>query len=208
VIGWYGKIPHSGDFIVRRLPASFREPWDRWLQSAMAGSRERLGEDWRDAYLAMPAWRFTLAPGVVSTQGWAGLMVPSTDSVGRYFPLTVASALPPEPFDPVETLLAAGVWFEALEAAALSALDPRTEPAALDAMILQMSFQKNTMPSRPQAHWIAPGLSEPRAAWLAEDSELFGRCLALSEHLPQPQLYCAMMDGRWAEHGWKTPPSA
>ena len=208
MIGWYGKIPQSGDFIVRRLPASFREPWDRWLQAAMAGSRERLGEDWRDAYLSMPVWRFTLAPGVVSTQGWAGLMVPSADSVGRYFPLTVASALPAT-LDPVGTLLAAAAWLDALEAIALSALDPRTEAAAIDAAILQQPFHAQAAaPSRPQAHWVAPGTSAPRAAWLAPESELFSRCLALSMGLPAPQQYCAMMDGCWAEHGWKTPLSA
>jgi len=175
----------------------------------MAGSRERLGEHWHDAYLSMPVWRFTLAPGVVSPQGWAGLMVPSTDSVGRYFPLTVASALPSAPLDPVGTLLAASIWLDALEAIVLSALDPRTEAGAIDAAILQQPFHgEATVPPRPQASWVAPGTSERRAAWLAEESELFGRCLALSEHLPQPQQYCAMMDGRWAEHGWKTRQSA
>lgn len=110
--GWYGKMPGAGDFIARRLSASFSEPWDGWLRAAMAGSRERLGERWRDAFLSMPAWRFVLAPGVVSRNAWAGLMVPSVDSVGRHFPLTVASALPAENLDPVGTLLAATPWFD------------------------------------------------------------------------------------------------
>ena len=26
--GWYGKLPASGDFVTRRLPPSFIEPWD------------------------------------------------------------------------------------------------------------------------------------------------------------------------------------
>jgi type VI secretion system protein ImpM len=207
VIGWYGKIPQRGDFIVRRLPASFREPWDRWLQSAMAGSRERLGEHWRDAYLSMPAWRFALEPGVLSSQGWAGVMIPSADSVGRYFPLTVAAALPPAPLDPVARLLAAAAWLDALEAIALSALDPGTEAEAIDTAILQQPFHAEAAaPPRPQAHWVAPGTSAPRAAWLSSASELFSRSLALSAELPAPQQYCAMMDGRWAAHGWKARP--
>ena len=46
-VGWYGKIPGAGDFIARRVPASFSEPWDRWLQAAIEGSQERLGKGWR-----------------------------------------------------------------------------------------------------------------------------------------------------------------
>jgi type VI secretion system protein ImpM len=84
-VGWYGKIPGTGDFIARRVPASFSEPWDRWLQDAIEGSQQRLGAGWRDAFLSMPAWRFALGPGVLGASAWAGLMVPSVDAVGRYF---------------------------------------------------------------------------------------------------------------------------
>ena len=45
---------------------------------------------------------------------------------------------------------------------------------------------------------------EPYSAWLAEPSELFGRTLLLCESLPAGGPFCAMMDGRWAEHGWGT----
>ena len=41
--GFYGKIPLLGDFVSRRLPRHFIEPWDSWLQSAFAASREQLG---------------------------------------------------------------------------------------------------------------------------------------------------------------------
>ncbi len=92
--GWYGKIPGTGDFIARRMPSSFSEAWDRWLQAAIAGSRDRLGGRWRDTFLSMPIWRFVLSPGMLTQNAWAGIMVPSVDAVGRYFPLAVASALP------------------------------------------------------------------------------------------------------------------
>ena len=213
--GWYGKMPAAGDFIARRLSASFSEPWDRWLQAAMRGSRERLGERWRDAFLCMPAWRFVLGPGMVSRDAWAGLMVPSVDSVGRHFPLTVASALPAERLDPVGTLLAASSWFEDIEAIALSALTPGADPAAIDAGILQRPFHSTwllapsesdaTVPAgapMPRLRWAVPGLAQTRAAWLTEASELFERCLLLCEALPSAEQYCAMVDGRWAEHGW------
>jgi type VI secretion system protein ImpM len=213
--GWYGKIPAAGDFIVRRLSSAFSEPWDRWLQSALAGSRTRLGEDWNAAYLSMPAWRFVLVPGVVSGDAWAGIVAPSVDAVGRHFPLTVASALPTERLDAVATLLAAASWFEAIEAIALAALAPDTDPAVIDAKIRREPFRSTwlqpppesdaTVPAAtpaPSLRWASPGLGEIRAAWLADAPEAHERCLILADGLPAPALCCAMMDGRWAEHGW------
>ena len=54
----------------------------------------------------------------------------------------------------------------------------------------------------PELHDLAERLAEPAAVWLAEESELFGRCLLLCEALPPAEQYCAMMDGRWVERGW------
>ena len=230
--GWYGKIPATGDFITRRVAAAFSESWDRWLQSAIAGSRERLGGRWRDTYLSMPVWRFVLSPGMLTQNAWAGIMVPSVDAVGRYYPLAVASALPSESLDIVGTLVAAQSWFDEIEAHALAAIAPGANSAAIDAAIAQRAFRPewlrypqgsdDTVPIRaatPQMLWVPLGarngqppaqevfdlaarLAEPTAAWLAEESELFGRCLLLCESLPPPEQYCAMMDGRWVERGW------
>lgn len=230
--GWYGKIPGTGDFVARRMPTAFSESWDRWLQAAIAGSRERLGGRWRDTYLSMPIWRFVLSPGMLTPNAWAGIMVPSVDAVGRYFPLAVASALPSASLNIVGTLMAAESWFDEIEAIALTAIAPGADSAAIDAAISQKPFRMewlrhpegrdDTVPIRgakPQMLWaplsprngqplaqevfdLATRLAEPTAAWLAEESELFGRCLLLCEALPPAEQYCAMMDGRWVERGW------
>jgi hypothetical protein len=50
---------------------------------------------------------------------------------------------------------------------------------------------------------LADRLAEPCGAWLAEESEMLGRSLLFCESLPPAQQYCAMMDGRWVEHGWE-----
>jgi len=230
--GWYGKIPVTGDFIARRMPSSFSEAWDRWLQAAIAGSRERLGGRWRDTFLSMPIWRFVLSPGMLTQNAWAGIMAPSVDAVGRYFPLAVASALPSASLDVVGTLLAAEAWFDQIEAIALSAIAPAADSAAIDGAIVQQPFRTewlrypagrdDTVPIRgakPQMLWVLLGartgqaparevlelaerLAEPTSAWLAEESEMFGRCLLLCEALPPAEQYSAMMDGRWVEHGW------
>lgn len=129
--GWYGKLPAIGDFASRRLPPAFIEVWDAWLQSCLSASQIRLGERWLDAYLNSPIWRFNLAPGVADASAWAGVLMPSVDSVGRYFPLTVACAVPPEP-DPTLELLLAHWWYEELEKLALLALESALSPEAFD----------------------------------------------------------------------------
>ena len=139
--GWYGKIPGTGDFVARRVPASFSAAWDRWLQAALAGSRERLGARWRDSFLSMPIWRFVLSPGMLTANAWAGVMAPSVDAVGRYFPLVVTSALPSASLDLVATLFAAQAWFGEIEAIALSAIAPAVDSAAIDAAIVRKPFR-------------------------------------------------------------------
>src|SRR5919109_2865533 len=89
----------------------------------------------------MPAWRFVLGPGVVGANAWAGLMLPSVDAVGRYFPLTVACALPSASLDVVATLLGAGRWFCDIEAIALGAIAPRADTAAIDAALARQRFE-------------------------------------------------------------------
>jgi type VI secretion system protein ImpM len=231
--GWYGKIPATGDFIARRVPPSFSEAWDRWVQAAMAGSRSRLGERWRDAYLSMPPWRFVVAAGMLTKAGWAGVMVPSVDAVGRHFPLVAAAALPPAGVDVLATLFAANAWLDEVEAVALAAIMPDADGAAIDAALIAKPFRPewlrapaaegDTAPiqgTKPQMLWAplaarvfaeeapvrlrhaAQRLAEPWAAWLAEESEVFGRCVLLCEAFPVAEQFCAMLDGRWSEHGW------
>jgi hypothetical protein len=44
----------------------------------------------------------------------------------------------------------------------------------------------------------------PITVWYAETSEIFDRCLLLSERLPGAEQFCALMNGKWADHGWQT----
>ncbi len=80
-----------GDFVSRRLPASFV------LLGRMAASRlclpaeTELGAEWLETYLTSPIWRFALSGGVCGDRACAGIFMPSVDKVGRYFPLTLAA---------------------------------------------------------------------------------------------------------------------
>jgi type VI secretion system protein ImpM len=108
--GLFGKLPSNGDFVTRRLPRGFVDPWDRWLQEGMAASRRQLGDAWLDAFLHSPVWRFALAPGACG------------ERVGRYFPLTVAAPLA-DGVAPARGAWFADNWYAQAEATLLSALD-------------------------------------------------------------------------------------
>lgn len=85
-VGFYGKLAGRGDFVSRGLPNTFVEPWDAWLASGMRASQDELGAAWLDAYLTSPLWRFAIAPGLLGGEAVAGVVMPSIDRVGRYFP--------------------------------------------------------------------------------------------------------------------------
>jgi type VI secretion system protein ImpM len=95
--GWHGKLPSLGDFASRRLEPSFIDPWDGWLAAGLLRLREADPAGWLNSYLDSPSWRFLLMPGVLpgeaGQQAWAGVLMPSVDRVGRYFPLTLVQPL-------------------------------------------------------------------------------------------------------------------
>jgi type VI secretion system protein ImpM len=122
--GLYGKLPTKRDFIARHAPRDFLAVWEPWIQAGMAASRESLGDKWLHAFLAAPIWRFWLGAELCETVV-VGAFMPSLDSIGRYFPLTLfacadgTSAMPPPEIDPHED------WFVAAEHFLLSILDDR-----------------------------------------------------------------------------------
>lgn len=92
VPSWFGKLPGMGDFARRRLQHEFLDPWDAWLQTGLGQLRSH-HPDWVTSYLRAPLWYFVLGEHVIGTKPWVGVMMPSVDSVGRYFPLTLAQEI-------------------------------------------------------------------------------------------------------------------
>ncbi|MDB6087535.1 MAG: pstP [Gammaproteobacteria bacterium] len=122
-VGFYGKLPCNGDFLQRRVPQEFIDVWDPWLQECLHASREVLREAWLNAYLTSPVWRFVLAEGVCGSGAYAGVMLPSVDRVGRYFPLTLVAQLNVDDCVLEIACDAAQKWFASAEALALGALE-------------------------------------------------------------------------------------
>jgi type VI secretion system protein ImpM len=139
VAGWYGKMPCLGDFAGRRLAAEFTDPWDTWLQRSIAESRQQMGNAWLDAFLTSPMWRFALAPGLCGGDPYIGLLVPSVDKVGRYFPLTFALAL--DARDSLTRAMRAESWFAGLESVALAALSADFSIDALERLLSEHLFR-------------------------------------------------------------------
>lgn len=119
--GFFGKVHTLGDFVSRRLKPLFVQDWDAWLEGSLSTSKEQLGDNWLDGYLTSPIWRFVLSPGNCGDSAWAGIMMPSVDRVGRYFPLTLA-AQANQPQALTCLFVTAADWFDKLEQLALSTL--------------------------------------------------------------------------------------
>lgn len=113
-VGLYGKLPTHGDFLRRRITDEFVTAWDAWLQASIASSRALLGDRWLEVYLTSPAWRFACSAGACGPAAVAGLMVPSVDRVGRYFPITLTWQ-PPDHVTPVDVATRSNQWFNAVE---------------------------------------------------------------------------------------------
>lgn len=158
--GWYGKLPTLGDFASRRLEGEFIEPWDRWLGEGLAAQREALAEGWLDAYLGSPVWRFVLMPGVLAHEGQAlaGVLMPSVDKVGRYFPLTLLLRLDELPHSAGELEALLG-WLQRLEDLAVDALHDDWSIETLDEALAQLPAPVPEAEPGPAARSLAEAIA-------------------------------------------------
>jgi len=214
--GVYGKLPSRGDFVSRRLPREFIEPWDAWLQAGIASSRTRLGEQWLEHYLTSPLWCFALGGGVCGAQPVAGVLMPSVDRVGRYFPLTLAQPLPLR--SDLAALAGDGVdWFARLSALALRALDDDFDFSALDQALETLPAPPAAAPAAPRA--CVQQLDSPSAVqalaraclpadwqgatlWWSEGSEAIAPCRLLLAGLPAAEHFATLFTGEFAAAGY------
>jgi type VI secretion system protein ImpM len=220
--GWYGKLPMLGDFASRRLPAPFVATCDAWLAEGVAASRQQLGEQWLESYLTAPLWRFVWAPGVVDDAWWFGVLMPSVDSVGRYFPLLVALSLPAAPVD-ASALAALDALYVTMGRAALANLQPRAsldefelaltqtglgslahDAALPEAQRLPGRHRHTTRAALSMSRWASGLQAQALALQLAGHSLWWPQAAAGGEHslsigsgLPPPAQFSELLLGRW-----------
>lgn len=135
-VGFYGKLPIVGDFITRRLPKDFVNVLDQWMQNGVSVSQEELGDNWLDLYLTSPIWRFAIQADICGEHAWVGIMMPSVDKVGRYYPLIVAC--PVDESQLALILAHCDDWFIRLEQLALAGLEENYSLEGFNEAILEL----------------------------------------------------------------------
>ena len=209
MMGFYGKVASRGDFIERNLTKDFQRGWDAWLSAGLQSSQIQLGESWLDAYLTSPLWRFALAPGVCGGEAMAGVLMPSIDRVGRYFPLTVACRIPGG--QPLQALQANEAWFERIEDLLLSTLEEGARFEDFETAVQSLEpLPARTLPAYDQAHGLqhwpvvdAPGRLAALAAeacsgaslWWGRGSLRIAPGLRRCQGLPPTESFAAYLLG-------------
>lgn len=195
--GYFGKVSTHGDFVSRRLPSSLVAAWDQWLQQCIQASREHLGEQWLNHYLISRVWRFAISPGVLGPDGLGGVMMPSVDRVGRYFPLMIATTGAPPLLEWVQRHAA---WFDALDALARESLAP--------------AFALERLEAAPEPAWeptsgpvsvTAGAALHAHSLWWTEGTPGIEVSPLVCQGMPRPQAFAAMLDGSWAASAWGLP---
>jgi type VI secretion system protein ImpM len=186
-IGFCGKLPARGDFVMSGLPRSFVEAWHDWLQSVMATSRRSLGEEWVAAWLEAPIWRFALSPGVCGPDAVLGLWMPSVDRIGRYFPLTFAAVMPGG--DAAALIRAGGGFLALVECAGLDALAGDLAPESVAARLATAALAEPGDPSTDPE--LCP---EARALWWSTGSPRVPLTAFATGTLPDAAVFAGMLD--------------
>lgn len=229
-IGLLGKLPAHGDFVQRNLSAGFINIWDEWLQHFIAGTKEQLAENWLDIYLTSPLWRFVFSSGVVDENNWAGIMIPSVDRVGRYYPFSIVKKLP-QSVNAFEFMQLQSDWFTDIESLALDALDGQITIDDLVDKLDDMEINSSTNHSRLGFNMDSDSFQfdmpyeeksisniysllldsvmtktfQSYSIWQSTGSELVNPCLFSCQGLPDIQKMPAMMNGDWRNHQWQQP---
>ena len=178
------------------------------------------------AYLNTPIWRFVLGPGLCGPVPTLGVLMPSVDRVGRYFPLVIAAQLP-GCLSPGSMFQTARPWFDAAEQLILQSLEDDLDLAAFDADVmaigvpayaragddgrssaLRMDLREggDMAPTYAQIlDQVLMGNNVPFSLWWTQGSDKVRPSVLLSTGLPAPANFAAFLDGQWDEWGWARP---
>jgi type VI secretion system protein ImpM len=219
--GWFGKVPMLGDFAHRRLPMNIVARCDEWLSGCLATSRQELADGWLPLYLAAPLWCFAWAPRVADASWWFGVLMPSVDGVGRYFPLIICRDAVTPPVR-AESLSRLAAWYDAVAQCALSVLEPDASLQAFETRLMAVGGLPGATddPSpaltlgddgvRRAGNWLgtssladAPAMALRSGLQQIEGHSVWWPCLhdstagrvAILSGLPNPMQYSQMLQG-------------
>lgn len=231
IIGYFGKIPSKGDFITNSLSMEFTEPWDAWLREVLAYSKSSLGENWMELYLTAPIYHFSLSSGICGNSTWLGAFMPSVDSVGRHFPMTICKSFPAYA-NPIDLLESEKDWLAKAEELLLSCLREDFSTSDFDIELSKLkendfgdttiTLKKSRIHQYEDKSWAFPVHEDESlsvvfpellnsmlctfyttySVWRANGSDNLSSSLVFSEGLPPSKSCVAFLDGKFGEWGW------
>lgn len=138
-IGVYGKLPSHPDFVSESIRSEISNELYDWAQKMIYHGRDQMTEaGWLSAYLVSPIWRMCVPPSAERDGSWIGIMMPSVDAVGRYFPLFMTFEIDPKHINVEWLFKEADSLFLILEGVGLRALQERLQ---LGEVIFSLSQQ-------------------------------------------------------------------
>ncbi|MEN3793643.1 type VI secretion system-associated protein TagF [Fulvimarina sp. MAC3] len=225
-MGWglFGKLPAKRDFVALHIPRTVLEPYETWVQGAMAASRNRLGGAFDDSYLISPIWRFVIGREIYG-RSCAGALMPSVDRVGRLFPLTIVFCAEPGEAIAPPTIDAMHSLYETLDDRLLGALeesnaqiDPESLLHALPDVPTRVALPEGSSAIRRGLIWQTEASADEASSfeafahddyanaaatrsywWTTSEVNGSGPFLFAVEGMPDPYLYVSMLDGRFVE---------
>jgi len=231
IVGYYGKIPSKGDFITKLLPRSFTDPWDTWLREVIAHTKSELGENWMEYYLTTPIYHYALSSGLCGNPVWLGVMMPSVDSVGRYFPMTICKSFSVTS-NPLSLIEKNKQWLVKAEDLLLSCLDENFSQSEFDKQLSLLAseesnestitLKKSSMNRYQDSAWNFPVHENENLAvvypelvnsmlktfyssfsvWHTSGSDQINSGFVITEGFPPQKSMTAFMDGQWEKRGW------
>lgn len=211
--GAYGKLPAHGDFLALHIDSELSTGFDALIAGGLATFRARRGAAWLQVYLTSPLWHFALGPGLLASRTVCGVMIPSVDAVGRYFPFAILVELD-RPAAALRLDCAAAPWFTAAGELALAALEERLTLADLSTALAELGLPNADTEQPPAwplalsgtdterlAHILATAASRPLGLFWSNGSPEIPACTVGIAEPPSAALVAALFDGDWASAG-------
>jgi type VI secretion system protein ImpM len=222
--GLFGKLPAKRDFVAVVAPRALLDKWEPWMQGSISASRDTLGDNWQQAFLTAPIWRFWLGADICGMT-IAGAFMSSLDGVGRYYPLTVFACADPGGPIPPPDIDAHDDWFVATENFLLSTLEKDVSFETVSAALEQLTppaVEAQDAPPEGMTRIMDGALAAPAAGhsflelcgslrtanhastyaaasfWWTLGGEGYEPCALSCRGMPDPFLFARMLTGRFA----------
>jgi len=192
-IGFFGKVPTHGDFVSTGLGRTFQSELDNWIQSGLQASEQAHGSEWHRRFRATPPWRFVIERSVWGQATMVGVLLPSTDRVGRSFPLVIAAKLGSFNANP-RLLCFDETWFTAAEALAETSLTRDFDIGGFTAGLRRLRLPHAKVAPKGD---IAETSSDNRISiWWTVDMETRQATGFKTMGAPQPNHFLKLLNGK------------